>query len=619
MLNYNIPENLIEDIRDDTDIVEVISELVLLKKRGKNYVGLCPFHSEKTPSFSVNPENQMFYCFGCGIGGNVFTFLMKYHGFNFVDAVKTLADRAGIQLPLEKDISPAHKEKSDLRKRLYAINELASKFFNFCLKQPGGAEAIKYLEHRQIGETSVDKFQIGWAPSSWDNLCSFLKKRGYSNKEITLAGLGQVGKSGKLVDCFRSRVMFPISDYKGRVVGFGGRVLETGEPKYLNTGETDLFQKSHVLYGLHRAIPEIRKNGFAVIVEGYTDVISTHQAGIINVVASLGTALTKDQAKLLRRYGENVVIAYDADAAGAAATLKGMDILSQRDCRVRIAPVPEGYDPDTYIKSLGGEAFLELVKGKSLSLVEYRLEQACKKFDISSVSGRLAAVNEVIPALVRLENEVERVEYIKLVSRRLSLSYEAISDEVFKYGSKLQKNGSKRDNIEKTRYTRGRVLTPKIPAFQGAEHTLVWAVVENPNLLDEIEQKIGLDNFSEPFLRELLYTIKSRLEAGNTIEPISLIDWVSMEDSKQFISQMTLKENLPPADSPDLVEGYIDRAERHIVERKIAAEQEQLSQAQRNGDLELQRKHLEEINRLCKIKDNPQSHYVRNNPLERGE
>ncbi|HHX95233.1 MAG TPA: DNA primase [Clostridia bacterium] len=616
-MSYSIPENLIEEIRDASDIVDVISEFVSLRKRGKNYVGLCPFHSEKTPSFTVSSENQMFYCFGCGTGGNVYTFLMKYHGYGFVDAVKTLAERAGILLPAEKDISPADREKLNLRKRLFAVNDLACSYFGFSLKQPAGSEARKYLEHRGISMSSVDNFKLGWADSQKDSLCSFLQKRGFSKKEITLAGLGQTCQNGNLIDCFRSRLMFPISDYKGRVIGFGGRVLGQGEPKYLNTGETELFRKSNVLYGLHTAIPAIRSSGFAVIVEGYTDVISAHQSGVCSVIASLGTALTREQAKLLRRYTEKVIIAYDSDTAGAAATLRGMDILSQSRFEVRIALVPSGQDPDNFIKSKGGDAFLELVKGKSLSLVEYKLEQACKKFDLTSVSGRLSAVNEVIPTLVRLENEVERVEYIKMVSRRLSLSYDAVFEEVAKYARKLQKNGSKGDKIEKNRYTRGRVFSPAVPPFQGPEHTLVWAVVCNPGILIRIENEIGLDNFSEPYLRELLYIIKDRLEDEKDIEPISLIECVSLEDTKRFISHMSLKESILSGDSPGALEKNILSAKKRILERKINTKQEQLFQAQKSGDLGLQRKYLQDIDELCRLKDN--IHNTGNKPFERGE
>lgn len=616
MSNF-IPDNLIEEIRDDSDIVDIISEAVILKKKGKNYVGLCPFHSEKTPSFTVNQENQMFYCFGCGTGGNVYTFLMQYHGLNFVDAVKSLADRAGIQLPTEKGNTPADRKRSERRKRLYAVNELTCTYYHYLLDRPEGSQAFKYLEQRDISQEMWEKFQLGWAPEGWDNLCRLLITRGYSNREIIDAGVGQQGKGSAMLDSFRSRVMFPIADYKGRTIGFGGRVLGTGEPKYLNTGETELFQKGHLLYGLHLAIPEIRKMGFAVIVEGYTDVIAAHQVGICNVVASLGTALTSDQAKLLRRYTENVVMAYDADTAGSLATVKGMELLVKNKCNVRVAPIPEGKDPDSLIKTIGADAFLELVKGKSQSLVEYRLGQACRKFDISSVSGRLAAVNEVIPTLVLVENAVERAEYIKLVSRRLSLSVEAISEEVAKYAGKLHKNGSRRDKIENVRYTRGRVFTPEIHEFRGPEQAVVWTVVENPDLLGRIERSIGIDNFSEAYLREILSLIKHSLEVGEPIEPLSLIDGVEHEVAKQFVSHMALRENRPPTDSPELLESCITRAKSHILDQKIIAKQEQLTVASQQKNLELQRQYMDEINELFKLKGKMLD--TRNNLSERGE
>jgi len=613
---YSIPENLIEEIRDNSDIVDIISETVLLKRRGKNFVGLCPFHTEKTASFTVSPDNQMYYCFGCGEGGNVYSFLMKYHGLDFIDAVKTLADRAGIQLPAEKNINPAEKEKIELKKRLLAANELACAFYHHLLKQSASVQARDYLKQRKITWRCAESFKIGWSPAKPDQLSAFLISKGYSRDELIKAGLSQI-QNGSLVDCFRSRILFPICDYKGRVLGFGGRVLGSGEPKYLNTGETDLFQKGHVLYALHAAIPTIRSSGFAVIVEGYTDVIAAHQAGIKNVVASLGTAFTREQAKLIRRYAENVIMAYDADSAGSSATLRSMDILAQCRCKVRVAPIPEGYDPDSFISAFGGDAFLELVKGKSLSLVEYRLEKVCNKYDISNLSGRLSAANEIIPSLVMLENDMERDEYIKLVSQRLSLSSEAVAGEVMKYGSKMQKTGTKKDKIEKNRYTRERVAVPEIPSFQGPESILVWGAVCNPDLIDEIQDEIGIDAFSEEYLREILYFIKTQREKGKTIEPKALLDSVLLEESKRFISQMTMRSCLPPCGSPELAEAYILNVKKHILEKKIIAKKEELTKAQRNGNVQLQRAFLDEINDLLRLKESLCS--SRDYPLEGGE
>jgi len=546
----------------------------------------------------------MFYCFGCGVGGNIFSFLMKYHGLDFVEAVKTLADRAGIQIRTEKNVIPAEKGKEQANKRLYMINHLSGKFYHaLLLRHKLGKEGRRYLKNRGITGEAVKDFMLGYAPEEWEILCSFLRKKGFTDQELVLSGVAQESKKGRIIDRFRNRVMFPICDYRGRIVGFGGRVLDTGEPKYLNTPDTMLFHKGEILYGLHLAIPEIRKNDFVIVVEGYTDVITAHQYGIKNVVASLGTAFTSEHGKILRRYTRNVVIAYDADIAGMAATIRGMDILVECGCKVGVVNFPEGKDPDDFIKTEGGEAFLELIKRKSLSLIEYKLQKACNDYDIDSISGKVAAVNDILPSLVKIENEVEREAYIKLVAERLALSQEAIRHEVFKHARKLQKSGINQDKIVKNKYTRERVKVPELPRFKGPEHVLVWSIILNPDFIDIVDQEIGIDSFTEPYLREILFAIKSKRDAGSEVTPSALMDKVSLNASRQFLTELLFKEYLPPCDNLKSVLLYINNIKCQRLTKQIRDKQAELAEAQKSGNNELQKTCLEEIRKLYKLRE----------------
>ena len=374
-----IQESLIERIKEENDIVDIISETVRLKRSGRNYTGLCPFHSEKSPSFSVSQDKQIYKCFGCGEAGNVITFVMKSRKLDFIEALKILADRANIPLNLENKENSAAASKKEL---MYKINTEAARFYFSNLFND--KEAMSYFQNRGLSIKTIRSFGLGFSKNQWNNLMNFLKRKGY--KEEILESLGLIIKSekkGNYYDRFRNRVMFPVFDFRGRIIGFGGRVLDDSKPKYLNSPDSLIFSKGTNLYGLNFAIKDGLPERYFVIVEGYMDCISLHQHGIKNAVASLGTALTINQARLMKRYADKVIISYDADVAGQNATLRGLEVLKNAGFDVRVLTVPQGKDPDEYIRSNGKEAFMNLIEG-ALPLIEYRLKKVKEGINFSN-------------------------------------------------------------------------------------------------------------------------------------------------------------------------------------------------------------------------------------------
>ncbi|HHY06331.1 MAG TPA: DNA primase, partial [Clostridia bacterium] len=355
-----IPEDFIDDLRNRVDIVDFIRGFVPLKRQGQNYVGLCPFHAEKTPSFVVSPHKQIFHCFGCGKGGNVYTFLMEQGGLNFPEAVTHLANHCGISLP-QKDLSPEQARQNSLRKKFYHINELAANFFQKMLYETRGKEAVAYLQQRGLDEQTCKKFLLGYAPNAWDELSCFLLEKGVTEKDLLTLGLAVQGQKGNLIDRFRNRLIFPIMNPSGKIIGFGGRVLDDSLPKYLNSPETPLFHKGRQLYGLNQARGFMRNKDQVILMEGYLDVITAHQHGITQAVGTLGTALTENQGRLLMRYTYNAVICFDADPAGQEATMRGLDILQQLGIKVSVMTMPEGQDPDDFLRKEGQVKFKQLI------------------------------------------------------------------------------------------------------------------------------------------------------------------------------------------------------------------------------------------------------------------
>ncbi|MBN2853155.1 MAG: DNA primase [Clostridia bacterium] len=425
--NHFYPEEIIEEVISRNDIVEVISDYVKITRKGKDYFGLCPFHNEKTPSFSVVPGKQIFYCFGCGKGGNVTNFIKNIENLDYIDSIKFLAERVSMVLPESND--PKELDKQKKSNVLVEINQEAAKFYYHMLKSEISLEARKYFSQRALSSETITKFGLGFAPNEWNLLHNHLVSKGYKEKDIFDAGLILRSSKGTYYDRFRNRIMFPIIDIRNRVIAFGGRILDGEGPKYLNSPETQIYNKRMHLYGMN--IAKNTKSSNIIVVEGYMDCITLHQAGIENVVASLGTALTNIQAKLLKKSVSEVIISYDSDLAGQKATIRGLDLLAKVGCSVKVLTLDGYKDPDEYIKSQGSNQFRKLITN-SLPLVEYKAMLLRKAYDLNTTDGKIKFLNGVSKAVAQVNNAVEREMYVKNISMKYNVSEQALMTEIRK-------------------------------------------------------------------------------------------------------------------------------------------------------------------------------------------
>lgn len=494
-----IPQEILDEIIARCDIVSVIHEYVPLKRRGSNYQGLCPFHNEKTPSFSVSPAKQIFHCFGCGKGGNVFRFVMEIEGISFVEAVEKLAKRAGVQLP-EKEMTAQQRKALEQKKRYQQINELAARYYHTVLMNSKMGEPYRaYLKQRQISEETMVQFRLGATPAGWDNLYLEMKKRGITEQEMLDLGLISKTKKGTYVDRFRQRLMFPICDEKGIVIAFGGRIIEkdASPQKYLNSPDTPLFHKSRNLYGLHLARNGIRNADQAIIVEGYMDVISCHQHGITNAVAPLGTAFTPEQGKLLMRNTYQVGISFDGDAAGTKATMRCLDILSDLGCNARVIQIPDNADPDEYLKKYGKEAFEALI-ANSQELIMYKITKYMETTNTETISGKMKVVSMLLEDIRKLQSAVARESAIREISIKLQVSEKAIWDEMRR---NQENSGGVKSEITSQVQQDTAVLQenehPMGNIDNKVERNILHIICERPDLLSEVEQFGGIALLSE--------------------------------------------------------------------------------------------------------------------------
>ena len=516
-------DELVEEVRQRNDIVDIISGYVNLKKKGGNYFGLCPFHNEKSASFSVSPGKQMYYCFGCGAGGNVFTFIMNYENYTFAEAIKLLADRAGIALPEIEDSKEA-REKENRRKTLLQINKEAATYFYYQLRAPQGRVGLDYLKGRQLSDETMNRFGLGYSNKTSNDLCQYLRHKGYPDELIRESGVAVFNEKYGMSDKFWNRVMFPIQDVNHRVIGFGGRVMGEGEPKYLNSPETPVFDKSRNLYGLNFARTARQDN--IILCEGYMDVIAMHQAGFTQAVASLGTAFTSGQANLLRRYTENFILSYDSDGAGVKAALRAIGILKEAGLTGKVLNLEPYKDPDEFMKNLGREEFAKrLLQAENTFFFELRMMQ--KQYDLSDPEAKTKFYNEIAKKLCGFSEEVERENYTEAVAEKYNISMESLKKLVTGYAAKM---GMAAEVIRPKQPVQQK-NTPKEQQENVQKLLLTW-LVEEPHLYKKIKKYITPLSFTNELYRQVAQELFPKLEEGKP-NPAAIISRFSQEEEQR--------------------------------------------------------------------------------------
>lgn len=529
-------DEFVEKVRAQSDILSVVSQYVSLKRKGNRYWGCCPFHQEKTPSFSITPDRGLFYCFGCHAGGNVFKFISLAENVTYFEAIKLQAEKLGIPVP-EREKSPEELERDNKRKELRKLNEMARDFFHNCLTLTQlGAPGRAYLASRDISEDVIKEFHLGFAPNAWDKLTDAFQKRGVDRARLLEVGLAIESKkdSSRVYDRFRNRVMIPIADERGRVVAFGGRVLDGSLPKYLNTSETMLFNKGRMLFGLDRAHRAIQQKGFAIVVEGYMDAISVFGAGVRNVVASLGTSFTREQAKLLMRYARRICFCYDSDDAGQRATVRALSIVAELGAEVRVIVVPDGKDPDEFIRKHGREAFQSLVD-KALPLVEYRLRYVLSHTRYDTLDGKVQALREILPVMSSLKDSASIAEYRKRLAQILMLDEGVIGEEMARYVKtpELQYDGTAVQTTRKPQPKRDN-------AVRRAGRIVLRMLWQEPSLLAHVKANLP-DGFPDGIQQEIMGYLENCIEQGNSADDISAAEVLS-EDAAAELSQALVED-----------------------------------------------------------------------------
>ncbi len=527
MVRYS--EELIEEIRNSNDIVDVISQYVILKRSGRNFFGLCPFHKEKSPSFSVSPDKQIFHCFGCGVGGNVIHFVSKIENLDFRETLELLANRANIQLPT-LDNSYQDNKKAMLKAKVYQINEIAAKFYHENLYKPTSKEAQEYIKKRKLDNRTLKSFLIGYS-GTFDELYKLLKQKGFTEEEILASSLVNKADNGRFIDRFRRRLMIPIQDTTGRFIAFGGRVLDDSKPKYINSPENIVYSKGRNLFGLNIAKKYDTKK--LIIVEGYMDAISLYQRGITNVVASLGTALTEQQGRLLRKNSEQVIIGYDADGAGQAATLRGLEILQNMGCDIRVLQIYGAKDPDEFVIKYGPERFQKCVDS-AISLVEFKVKILKQNLNLDNVNDKIKFLNEVAKILSKVDNTIEKEVYIDKISQEYNISKEAIYGEVNKltYSKTSDKKVLERAPIKS--FIQKEEIEKIDEAVIKREKMVIYILVNYPNeSYSKIKDIITVDDIKAETNKKIIAKIYEQYEKNNMA---NILDFFVEEEIVNYLS-----------------------------------------------------------------------------------
>lgn len=559
-------EDLVEEIREKNDIVEVIGTYVKLQRKGSSYFGLCPFHNEKSASFSVSPDKQMYYCFGCGAGGNVFTFIMEYENYSFPEALKYLADRAGVKL-LQQEYSQEERKQQDLRSKILELNKMAAKYFYYQLRTENGTQAMQYLKGRQLTDETMKSFGLGFANKYSNDLYKYMKSKGVSDELLKESGLVNVDEKRGMYDKFWNRVIFPIMDVNNRVIGFGGRVMGDGKPKYLNSPETKVFDKSRNLYGLNVARTARKK--YLLVCEGYMDVISLHQAGFKNAVASLGTALTEKHAALLRRYTEEVILTYDSDEAGIRAALRAIPIVKHAGLKARVLHMDPYKDPDEFIKALGAEAFQQRIDSAQNSFM-FELSALERNYDMKDPEGKTAFFQASAEKLVEFESELERENYMEAVADKYHIGFENLRKMVNRTAMRAIGKDTR------TEPRRERKSKEKEDGIQKSQRLMLTWLIEKNGLYEKVKPYLSAEDFTEELYHETAELLFEQLEQGE-VNPARIINHFE-EPEQQKEAAALFHADLKLASEADL-DKALNETLRRIMNNSIEHRTENLDPA----------------------------------------
>ncbi|MDD4957176.1 MAG: DNA primase [Candidatus Omnitrophica bacterium] len=586
-----IKQEIIDQILDRLDIVEVIGEFVPLKKTGGSFKACCPFHNEKTPSFVVSPEKQIYHCFGCGAGGNAIGFVMKYENLSFPEAVRVLAPKAGVEVP---ETSEQENVTDSIATKLHEMNQIAASFFQSNLRGQSGHGALQYLKDRGLNPETLTTFRIGYAPEGWENLRKYCEKKGISHDLLRQAGLTIPSEKGKSdYDRFRNRVIYPVFNERGKIIAFGGRVMDDSLPKYINSPETIIYNKSRTLYGLNFARRAIRENGFVIMVEGYMDVVMPAQFGVNNVVATSGTALTIQQVSMIKKYTDTVVMVYDSDQAGESASLRGLDILLENGMKVRVARLPKGEDPDSFSRKNGGEAFLKAAR-EAKELFDYKLDLLIEKLGASDVAG---IASEMLPTIAKAENYVQRSDYLKRLGQRLGVHESALQHEL-----KKVKDYSYRFTADKKKTDEKRDL------YNSGELHLLGLAISSRSMFESIENDLGLDRFTDNNIKKALMALKQMMDEGGTVNvtPGKFLSRIEEDEGVKNAVIAAIRNSDIGGEPEKVLKDCIFRMREDEFQAKYALLQDKLRGAKDNGEMLLLMKKMkdlkEEIKKIHKEK-----------------
>jgi DNA primase len=559
-----IPEETIERIKAASDIVEIVSEHVQMRHAGRNWLGLCPFHNEKSPSFNLQPELQIYHCFGCGVGGDVVKFVQEIDKVSFVEALTFLAERAGIPVP-RRGGSSADDERND---QLFRANELAAKYFQYMLRQPAGADALRYLHERGLTDETIDEFRIGYALPGWTELLEMAGRRDFATPALEQAGLVVQSRKGRgHYDRFRNRVIFPIANLSNRVIAFGARALATDDqPKYLNSPETPIYHKSSVLYGMSRAREAIRRDGTAIVVEGYMDVVSLAQGGVDNVVSSSGTAVTPSHAGLLGRYSERVVLLFDGDAAGGTAAERGVEVLLGIEVDTRIVTLPAGQDPDSFVRRDKGADELRQLIDKAPPALDIYLDRMAAGVDLNSVTGRARAIERLLPLIAECKDEVRRNLMIRRAAQRLDVDEQALRTDLASAQSRPQSRRSQDAPLPST--VEPGPATPPIYVNR-LEREFAGLLIQYPKFLAETAKQLDMDVFTDSEVRRLLTHLADTYIDGKAWDLATLLNEVD-EDLSRLITVCAM-ETFVTEHVKEIWQDHVRRLQREDLTRQIDA------------------------------------------------